>query len=396
MRVWMLDPAAMTPHYDLRLTAALGAQGVQVRLLTSRFLYEDHVPLAEQFADHFFFRPLESGAQTLRERPWPRRLLRLAIYPFDLARLWRAFQSDPPDLLHVQWTWFPLLDRGLIRRMAARVPVVLTVHDTLPRAASMTRLADMRPLYDLAAHFIVHAEENRQALLARSGVEPSRVSVVPHGPLMEELPAPSRSAAREALRIDPGAKVILFFGVIKPYKGLLDLIEAVALLRPEFPDVHLLIVGRPEGSVEPYTAAIAEKGLAGCTSFYPGFAPTEQVPLYFAAGDVVCLPYHEASQSGVLLTAYRFGRPVVVTGVGGLPESVEEDGNGYIVPPKDPPALAAALARIIADPEKAERFGRRSQELARTRFSWERAARLTQEVYARLLSARSRREGNPS
>lgn len=389
MKVWLLDPAAMTPYYDIHLTAALRSAGVETRLLTSRFLYEDRVPLADQYAENFFFRGIERWTGRLRRTSLLRRLTRLSIYPFDLHRLWSEFNQWPPDVLHIQWTWLPFLDRAIFKRMTAKVPCILTVHDTLPRAAAMSRLASMRPLYDIADHLIVHAEENRQTLLSHAGVDPARTSVVPHGPLFAEQPIPSQAEARSRLCLAPEAQVILFFGLIKPYKGLLDLIEALALVRSEYPSVHLLIAGRPEGSIEPYLALLSQHGLHEATTLRLRFIPTEEVPFYFAASDIACLPYRQASQSGVLLTAYRFGLPVIVTRVGGLPETVEEGLNGLIVPPSDPAELARALSLLLANPELRARFGAHSRKLADTRFSWEQAAMLTCNIYQQVLAQRS-------
>jgi D-inositol-3-phosphate glycosyltransferase len=386
MKVWIIDPAAMTPYYDISLTCALQAAGIEARLISSRFIYEAEISRAEQCTDFLFFRPLAWHSKTLKRTPWLRRAIRLAVYPFDLARLWRKFRRTSPHVVHIQWTWLPALDRGFFKLMAAHAPLVLTVHDTLPREAALTNMADMRPLYDLATRLIVHAEENRQALLTRTTISPERVSVIPLGPSFEEQPVVPREIARKALGLDIDSKVVLFFGIIKPYKGLLDLINAMALLCESIPPVHLLIAGKPEGSVEPYLNALAEHGLEGSATVYPEFIPSERVPTFFAASDVVCLPYREASQSAVLLTAYRFGKPVVVTDVGGLPESVEQGGNGYIVPSANPPALAAALGKLLGDRPMRERFGARSRALAEMRFSWERAAALTVEVYGEVIA----------
>lgn len=385
----MLDPAAATPYYDISLTNALRVSGVETSLISSRFIHETEVPQAEQCTDFFFFRPLARWAETLRHTPWLRRIIRLTIYPLDLYRLWLRFRQAPPDVLHVQWTWLPLLDRLLFRCMSEHVPVILTVHNPNPRQARFARIADMRPLYGLATRLIVHTEENRRALLAHANIDPERVQVIPHGPLFEEQPTMSREAARGALGLEINSGVVLFFGIIQPYKGLLDLIEAMALIYERHPNTRLVIAGKPTGSAQPYLNRLAEYGLEDATVLRLGFIPSEQVPILFAASDVVCLPYLEASQSGVLLTAYRFGKPVVVTNVGGLPESVDIGNNGYVVPPANPPALAEALVRLLIDPALRERFAERSKELAQTEYSWKRAAALTTETYRRAIAESS-------
>ena len=383
----MLDPGAMTPYYDIALAKALRDIGADVRLITSRYLYEPDVPLADEIADHFFFRAMESHARFYSRLPWLRRAIRLLSYPFDWLRLLREFSHDSPDIIHIQWTWLPAIDRLPIRKMTARVPLVLTVHDPEPRAASMTHLADMRPLYNLAKFLIVHAEENRETLMRRSLIDLQRVRVIPLGPLLPARDAPPRAAAREQLSISVDAEVVLFFGVIKPNKGLLDLIAAMPALLARRPNTHLLIAGRPEGVIEPYLQAATSAGINEHVTFYTSFIASALVPLYFSASDVVCLPYRQASQSMVLLTAYQFGRPVVVTRVGGLPESVEEGQNGFVVPPADPAALADALARLLAEPGR-EHFGQRSLQLAHGPMSWDRAARLTLGLYNEILSSR--------
>src|SRR5689334_6762767 len=105
----MLDPGAMTPYYDISLARALRDRGIDVRLITSRYLYEDEVPHAAETSDIFFFRAMEKNARLYSRIPWLRRLVRLLLYPFDWLRLLRQFAADPPDLVHVQWTWLPLI-----------------------------------------------------------------------------------------------------------------------------------------------------------------------------------------------------------------------------------------------------------------------------------------------
>jgi glycosyltransferase involved in cell wall biosynthesis len=163
---------------------------------------------------------------------------------------------------------------------------------------------------------------------------------------------------------------------------LLDLIDAMPALVSRRPKAHLLIAGRPEGPIDPYRQAAASAGISEYVTFHTGFIPSPQVPFFFSASDVVCLPYRQASQSGVLLTAYQFARPVVVTRVGGLPESVEEGRNGFVVTPADPALLADALARLLADPGQKERFGHRSFELAQGSLSWTHVADMTVALYS--------------
>jgi glycosyltransferase involved in cell wall biosynthesis len=260
------------------------------------------------------------------------------------------------------------------------------MHDPLPHQQAWSHISDMLPLLDLADHVIVHAEDNQRQLLERRPDLENRVSVVPHGPLFTQQALPGQKEARSRLKLEPQAVVVLFFGLVKPYKGLEDLIQAMAEIRSKNPRLRLVVAGQVSGSEEPYVDAIRKHGLQDITSLHLRFIPSDLVPYYFGASDLVCLPYRQASQSGVLMAAYHFGRPVVVTDVGGLPETVEDGGNGYVVPAREPRSLAQAVERLVADPDLRRRFGQRSRELAETRFGWTNAARLTQTIYKQLAS----------
>ncbi len=387
MNVWMLDPSAMTPYYDLDLAVALRARGVKVRLMTSRFIYEDRIPRGGVESEYFFFRPLEAQATRLRARPHLRRLARAAVYPLDLIRLQREFHHAPPDLLHVQWTLLPSYDWRLFHAFAQEVPLVLTIHDPAVRLQQVARLADMQPMSLIADRIIVHSERNRAMLLERVEVPPERIAVVGIGTPEQPKNPPTQAEARARLGVPKSARVVLFFGLIKVYKGLMTLIDAMAAVRAQVADAHLLIAGQSEEPLAPYLDALSAHGLSDCATTHFGFVPSDAVADYFAAADVVCLPYREASQSAVLFDAYRYGKAVVVTRVGGLPEVVEAGGNGFVVPPDDAPALAEALTHLLADPARSAAFGRRSLELARTRYSWTRSAEQTEQVYRDAIAA---------
>ena len=392
MNVWMLDPSAMTPYYDLDLAAALRARGLSVRLMTSRFLYEDAIPRGGTESEYFFFRSLQAHASLLRTRPQLRRAARVAVYPADLLRLWREIRRDPPDLLHVQWTLLPHFDWRLFRRLAHDLPLVLTMHDPAIRLQQVAKLADMRPMSLIAERIIVHTERNRAMLLERSNIPPERIAIVGIGTPTPPASPPSQAEARARLGVPANARVVLFFGLIKLYKGLMTLIEAMGRVHAAQPDAHLLIAGQSEEPLAPYLDAMATHGLDGAVTAHFGFVPSNAVADYFAAADVVCLPYREASQSAVLFDAYRYGKPVVVTRVGGLPEVVDEGDNGFVTPPDDATALAEALARLLADPAMSDRFGQRSLELAETRYSWAQSAEQTERVYREAIEAfRARR-----
>jgi len=160
-------------------------------------------------------------------------------------------------------------------------------------------------------------------------------------------PGLTKEIARKRLNIRSD-HVILFFGYIREYKGLDILIAAMPEVVKRIPDAHLLIVGESYEKISRYTDQISRLGLQSNVTLINSFVPNEEVGLYFTAGDVVCLPYRSATQSGPLNIAYGMGKPVIVTDVGGLAEFVVPEKTGFVVPPENPAAIASAITDFYA------------------------------------------------
>jgi len=295
-----------------------------------------------------------------------------------------------PDIVHFQWLADPEIDVALMRTLrAAGILVVYTAHDVLLRERNDTeRERTVRSrLYRAPDRIVVHSEADRRELAEAFGVARENVSVVPHGAYDFRFGSGGTVEAGEARRrlgIPRERKVVLFFGLIKRYKGLGYLISAFDLVASRRDDAFLLIVGdAPRFDADRAEMdRIAALGTRENVRAVIGYVPIEDIPVYFAAADVVVLPYTEISQSGVLLSAYGAGRPVVATAVGGLPETVEEGGTGRVVAPRDAEAIADAVLDILSDPERARAMGRRARELSATAYSWESIARRTAQTYA--------------
>jgi glycosyltransferase involved in cell wall biosynthesis len=182
---------------------------------------------------------------------------------------------------------------------------------------------------------------------------------------------PSRADARRALGLD--GNVVLFFGHVRPFKGLDIALRAWRELASE---VTLVVAGEAWWKGEEAYRALAA-GLAN-VRFDFRFIPDAEIATYFAACDVVLAPYRIEAQSGVALTAFHFARPVIATAVGGLPEIIEEGLNGMLVPPEDPGALARAIDAFFARDDR-EAMERRAAEAAR-KYSWEEYGRVFRDL----------------
>jgi glycosyltransferase involved in cell wall biosynthesis len=385
MQIWMIDPAGNTPYYDAELTTALEQSGVDITLLTSRYLYTDLPIEITQYSENFFFKPLSRFRQRLRKSNKVRQIARLLIYPIDLMRFTWRFRQSRPDLLHIQWMFLPVLDRHLFRLFGRRTPLIVTVHNPAIREARFASISDMSPYFEFASKLIVHSQNNADMLVNRFPQYREKVEIIPIGTMDYQPQRLDKQQARTRLQLPANARIVLFFGLIRPYKGLITLIEAMEDVVRQLPAAHLLIAGKSHEDFAIYQQAIEQYGLNNHVTSRIDFIPDDEVPAYFSAADVLCLPYKETSQSAVLLNAFGFGMPVVVTNVGGLPDMVEAEQNGTIVPPNDPQAMARALVELLSDEAKLQRYSQYSLYLAREKYSWQAVATQTAELYQRVL-----------
>jgi glycosyltransferase involved in cell wall biosynthesis len=371
MKVQVVDPSAFTPPYDHALCGALARAGADVELVTSSFAYGS-VPAAEGYAVSDRFYRWGAGAPGSRVR----RAAKLAQHVPDMLRYRRA--AGAADVVHFQWLDVQWLDS----RLLPAGPVVLTAHDLLPREPRPGQARAQRRLYDRVDALIVHSDYGRGQLVDALAVDPAKVHVVHHG-AFEHL---TRQPDEQQLPVDLAAvegPVVLFFGLLRPYKGLETLLES---WRGVTDGAELWIVGRPRMPLAPLQAA-APPGVR----FVSRFVADAELPAYFRRADLVVLPYSRTErfdQSGVLATALAFGKPAVLSDIGGFSE-VAATGAGVLVPPDNPDALRTALSELIEDRASRERMSAAARTAAAGPYSWDRAAQATLTLYRELVDRRA-------
>ena len=173
----------------------------------------------------------------------------------------------------------------------------------------------------------------------------------------------SKEEAREKLGLED-RPIALFFGLIRPYKGLDILIKALGQLKDQLPDLRTYILGEAYEDEQQYRDLIQEQGLGSQTIFRNEFIADDELPLYFAACDVLILPYRTATQSGIIGIAFQMDRPVIATQVGGLGEYVQEGVTGYLTTPEDPKALSETILKFYRGDDR-ERMVRNVREYKR-------------------------------
>lgn len=342
----LADPPAYTPPYDHALAAALARAGADVTLLTSRFRY-GRMPAPDGYRVDDRLYPVSSRVRGGRARLG----LKALEHPLTLARLAAA----RPDVLHVQWLAAPELDGWLLH---TRAPTVFTAHDLLPRRTAR-HTGTWRRLFGRFGRVVTHSESGRRQLEA-FGVDERKLRVIAH----------------PVFRSDPGrqddGRTVLALGVIRPYKGLPDAVEAVLGVT----GARLLVAGDPRiplGDLRWAAGARAEWRL--------GYLSDTELERALAQATVAVFPYSaELDQSGALLQVLGAGVPAIVYDVGGLGELVGAFGAGAVVPPGDVDALGAAIARLLGD-DDALAAGRAGAARARDELTWERAAAAHLAVY---------------
>ncbi len=350
--VWIVDPAQMVAYYDRALCAALAAHGLQVRLIASRYLYDNALPAGVTFdTSYLYFRGLER--RWLLRTPRLRKVLRAVSYLLGHRALIQQVRATRPDIFHLQWSRLPRLDYVLVRQVrAAGIPVIHTVHDVIPLFDSNKKTDYLGLIYGAADGLIVHAEANRAELVQTyPHLASAKIAVLPHLSLTDgQAPSEaSRQTARTLLGLPENVFVIGFCGSIKAYKGLDILIAAFQQAMTQRPDLplHLLIAGRPESAADTAPLAVLQNRLN--VTIHTDYIPYNQLWAYHYAADVMAFPYRRIYQSGALITAMGFGCPVIASRVGAIPETV--DGNGWLVPPEDPASLAEAILMAATQPD---------------------------------------------
>jgi glycosyltransferase involved in cell wall biosynthesis len=285
-------------------------------------------------------------------------------------RVLDAIDRLEPDAVH--------LDDGSLR-LALAYPwlppiTLLNVHDPIPHGGDPNRrlAVGRRLVARRVSRYRVHAEVFREPFATRARVPVTRIDVAPLGvyDILREWVPPATARA---------TKTVLFAGRIAPYKGLDVLYAAAPRVAERVRDVRFVVAGRAvDGYRLPSPPPLPNGGRIDVIA---GHVPNESLARLHAEATVVACPYRDATQSGVIMTAYAFGTPVVASAVGGLPEYVDGGTTGLLVPPGDEDALADALVTVLRDRATRERLADGAAAARHGRLGWPRIADLVMTAY---------------
>ncbi|MDP7021248.1 MAG: glycosyltransferase [Candidatus Krumholzibacteria bacterium] len=326
-------------HYGTFLARALEEED-EVRALNFRRLYPRLLfPGKTQ---------LDESASSLR---YPSERMLDSLSPASWEKAARFLAKEKPDALIFQW-WHPFFGPAyawIARRMAKLSPEsrrLMLCHNVLPHESSFVDRALMKLGRSPMQGFLAHSEGDGEAL--RKLYPEALVRVHPHPPYhgLSDSSMDSETA-RGKLGIDPGEKILLFFGLVRQYKGLDLALEALAL--SDDPTLRLWVVGEFYEKQAETEKQIERLKLQGRVRLVNRYVPNDEIPLYFQAADLLLLPYRSATQSGIVEIAHASSRPVLATDVGGLSAQIRHRETGLLVPPEDPVALANAIEQYFRE-----------------------------------------------
>jgi glycosyltransferase involved in cell wall biosynthesis len=376
--------------YVYGLTKTLSSIGVRVDLIGSDEL--DEPDLRNTWGVNF----LNLRGEQRHNASFLAKIIRVSAYYF---RLFRYAATAKPKVFHILWNnKFEYFDRTLLM-MYYKVlgkAIVFTAHNINRKrrdsADSVLNRLTLRTQYRLSDHVFVHTEKMKSELLNEFDISPDRVSVIPFG-INNSVADTSLSykEAKERLGIRGNKKAILFFGRIRPYKGLEYLIAAFQKLAQQNSDFQLIIAGRIEQGCEQYWEGIQKEiqNYVATGQVIPRteFIPDDETEVYFKAADVFVLPYKEIFQSGVLVLGYSFGLPVIVADVGSLKDDIIEGRTGFAFKPEDATDLARSISEYFASDlyRNLHHARREIKARATTQYSWDVVGQTTRNVYAELV-----------
>jgi len=293
-----------------------------------------------------------------------------SLNPLTWWKVFRKVSKHNPDLLIFPWWvsfWAPQFwTISVLVKIFTNTKILFICHNVVAHESDALDKICTRSVLKRGDFFIVHSKEDFQNL---KRMLPSAIVKTSFHPTYEifNFKSVDKEEARKKLKLE--GKILLFFGFIRPYKGLNYLINAMSLILREL-DVTLLVVGEFWKGKENYLRQIEDLQLIDKVKIIDEYVPNEEVGVYFSSADLVVLPYISATQSGIAQIAFGFNKPVVTTNVGGISEAVENNKTGFIVNAGDSRALADAIISFYEDSKEGE--FKKNIIKGKDKFSWDR------------------------
>jgi len=286
--------------------------------------------------------------------------------PFSWFRGIRFLRRENPRVMILQW-WTSSVAHlevflSLANRLGGHARLILEMHEivdpleaSLPPVRLYSRCMTRLLIRNMRA-FIVHSAGVKEQLSLLYRIPAEKIFVIPHGVYDSYVQSYPQSVAREKLGLGKGF-IILYFGMIRKYKGIPNLVEAFNRLPPEIAiNSQLVIAGEDWGDEKDLAAKVESSNYRERILFRPGFVPDGEVPLYFTAADVLALPYLRTAGSGVAALALAFGKPVLISEMEGIREALKDYRGAFLVPGGSVEGFARELEALYHRWQKGEKL----------------------------------------
>ncbi|MDX1651343.1 MAG: glycosyltransferase [Brumimicrobium sp.] len=322
-----------------------------------RALEKDHDIKAFNFSLQYpsFLFPGKTQYVTDNDKPDRIETVRVlnAVNPISYQSTLKKIQQFHPDLLLIGY-WLPYMAPSLgyiAGKMQNHCEVISIVHNAIPHEKGKFDKLLSNYFFNRNSKIITLSEAVRNQI---EGSYPKiRVNSFPHPVYNHFGDKIDRSQALNQLNLPENNRYILFFGLIRDYKGLDLLLESLSLLDK---DIHLILAGEVYGSFEPYRKIMDKFSLKNRVHLFLEYIPDEEVKFFFSASECVVLPYKSGTQSGIIAISKHFNKPVVATNVGGLSEFITDEKQGVVVPEVNPSSIADGIRRMLAKNAKKETY----------------------------------------
>jgi len=384
----MMDLWATVPYYTAYLSRALLNERVNVQVGSISY-YLDPTCFSSRGIK------LDPGALDIvgkfRLPRLPRRILKLLESILNLSALTVRFLFSPPDIVHVQY--LPMLRSRLpldlwfvefCRKRGSKI--VLTVHDLLPHDTGEAHKQAFRDLYRMVDGLICHSDNIKTRLREEFSVPEEKVAVIPHGPFFYDLPATDSGQTLRSFHLEPGKLLVLWQGIIFPYKGIDLLLNAWQQVEANNDDAFLLIVGTgaPEFA-EQIRDQISRLDLKR-VQLHLRFISTEELVALYRAADIVVYPYRAITTSGALATGLALGKTIVASNLPVFRELLTDRENALLVDPQNSGELATALTNLSSDSPLRSQLAANVLAMHFGDESWLSIANRTKDFYSDILS----------
>lgn len=300
-----------------------------------------------------------------------------------ILNMWR----HSPDIIHYQWTKIPIIDVLSFIFIRPKIKKVFTVHNTTSshgeKETFIKKILGLgyRSFLNKMDSFIVHTSYSKITFIENHSQHKKKVSIIEHG--LFKYTELNTEYSSEAKNYNSNFKTILFFGNIRPYKGLDIAIRALSMVQNT--DIKLHIAGRAKMDLGPLKDLVLELGLENRIIWELGFIEDSRISTLYKSSNLVIMPYRNIDQSGILMGALNFGTPIIASNLGGFSDTISDGIHGYLFQPENFVELGEKIEMFFQSDETIKKMEANINNLSDTWPSWDEIAIKTSNNYLTVL-----------